>query len=144
MFQMQALYPEELVSPMREELTSAGVEELRTREDVDKLLQDHKGTTLIMINSVCGCAAGSARPGLRLALQNETLPEKVTTVFAGVDREATEHVRMYLMGYPPSSPSMALIKDGQIVHFIPRLAIEGYMPEQISENLKEAFNTYCK
>ncbi len=144
MFQMQPMYPEELVAPMREELTSAGFEELRTVEDVDKTLSQGEGTTLVVINSVCGCAAGNARPGARMALNNDVLPDKVTTVFAGVDREATEKVRSLLLGYPPSSPSMALFKDGQVVHFIPRMDIEGHMPENIAANLKEAFNTHCK
>ena len=144
MFQMQPMYPEELVAPMREELTSAGFEELRTVEDVDKTLGQGEGTTLVVINSVCGCAAGNARPGARMALNNDVLPDKVTTVFAGVDREATEKVRSLLLGYPPSSPSMALFKDGQVVHFIPRMGIEGHMPENIAANLKEAFNTHCK
>lgn len=144
MFQMQSLYPEELVAPMREELTSAGVEELRTAEDVDNHLKDQQGTTLVVVNSVCGCAAGSARPGVLMALENDVLPDKITTVFAGVDREATEKARSYFLGYPPSSPSMALFKDGQLVHFVPRMAIEGNMPEIIAEDLINAFNTYCR
>ncbi|KAA3617911.1 MAG: BrxA/BrxB family bacilliredoxin [Calditrichaeota bacterium] len=138
------MYPEELVAPMREELTSSGFDELKTVEDVDKMLADHQGTSLVVINSVCGCAAGNARPGVRMAVNNEVLPDKLTTVFAGVDREATEKVRSYLLGYPPSSPSMALFKDGQVVHFIPRMSIEGHMPEQIAESLKDAFNAHCK
>ena len=144
MFQIQSLYPEELVAPMRDELTSVGVEELRTVEDVDHELGNHSGTTLVIINSVCGCAAGMARPAVVKALQNEILPEKITTVFAGVDREATEKVRGYLLGYAPSSPSMALFKDGEVVHFIPRLDIEGNLTESITENLTNSFETYCK
>ncbi len=144
MFQMQSMYPEELVAPMREELTSLGFEELKTVDDVEKILADHKGTALVIINSVCGCAAGNARPGVRMAIKNEILPDKITTVFAGVDREATEKVRSYLLGYPPSSPSIALFKDGQVVQFIPRMNIEGRMPAQIASDLKDAFNTYCK
>ena len=144
MFQMQSLYPEELVSPMRAELTGVGVEELKTVEDVDNHLKDQKGTTLVIVNSVCGCAAGSARPGAIKALDNEVLPDKITTVFAGVDREATEKARSYILVYPPSSPSMVLFKDGQIVHFIPRMEIEGQYPDSIAENLKNAFNTHCK
>ena len=144
MFQMQPMYPEELVAPMREELTSSGFEELRTVDDVNNNLVDQKGTALVVINSVCGCAAGNARPGARMAINNDVLPDKITTVFAGVDREATEKVRSLLLGYPPSSPSMALFKDGQVVHFIPRMSIEGHMPEHIAENLKEAFNKHCK
>ena len=144
MFQMQSLYPEELIAPMRAELSGAGVEELKTAEEVDKHLDDQKGTTLVIINSVCGCAAGSARPAALMALSNEVLPDKVTTVFAGVDREATEKARTFILGYPPSSPSMALFKDGEVVHFIPRMEIEGQYPEAIAENLKNAFNTHCK
>lgn len=144
MFQMQSLYPEEAVAPMRAELAAAGVEELKTVEDVDNHLINQKGTTLVIINSVCGCAAGSARPGAIKALGNDVLPEKITTVFAGVDREATERARSYILGYPPSSPSMALFKDGQVVHFIPRMEIEGQYPDTIAENLKNAFDTYCK
>lgn len=144
MFQMQSLYPEELVAPMREELTSVGFNELRTAEDVDKIMEDPSGTTLVVVNSVCGCAAGNARPGIRLALKNDIKPDKLTTVFAGVDREATERARSYMLGYPPSSPSMALFKNGELVHFIPRLAIEGNMPEYIAEDLKKAFDTFCK
>ena len=144
MLQMQSLYPEELVSHMRTELTAAGIEELKTIEDVDKHLKDQKGTTLLVVNSVCGCAAGSARPGVVMALENDTLPDNITTVFAGVDRTATEQARSYILGYPPSSPSMALFKDGQLVHFIPRMEIEGRHPEEIAANLKNAFNTHCK
>ena len=144
MFQMQSLYPEELVAPMRAELSEAGVEELKTVEDVDKHLKEQKGTTLVIINSVCGCAAGSARTGAVMALGNEARPDKITTVFAGVDRDATERARSYILGYPPSSPSMALFKDGQVVHFIPRMEIEGRYPQAIAENLKSAFNTHCK
>lgn len=142
--QMQQLYPDELVNPMREELTSVGVEELRSVEDVDNLLQDHKGTALVIINSVCGCAAGNARPGVKMAMNNAVLPDKITTVFAGVDRNATQKAREYILGYPASSPSMALFKDGQVVYFLPRMQIEGHMPQQIAQSLTEAFNTHCK
>lgn len=144
MFQMQSLYPEELVSPMREELTSVGFQELRTTDEVDSILAEQKGTTLVVVNSVCGCAAGNARPGIRIAMKNAIKPDQLTTVFAGVDREATERARSYILGYPPSSPSMALFKDGELVHFIPRLAIEGNMPEYIAADLKQAFDKYCK
>lgn len=143
MFQMKPLYPEELVAPMRAELTSAGFKELRTSEAVDKLVKEQKGTTLVVVNSVCGCAAGNARPGARMAIDNAVLPDELTTVFAGVDRDATEKARSYMLGYPPSSPSMALFKDGQVVHFIPRMNIEGRMPQEIAAELKEAFNKYC-
>ncbi|RMH65498.1 MAG: BrxA/BrxB family bacilliredoxin [Calditrichaeota bacterium] len=144
MFQMQSLYPEEMVAPMRQELTTLGFEELRTEEDVDKALSEQKGTALLVVNSVCGCAAGSARPAVNLAVAHETRPDRLLTVFAGVDRAATEKARSYILGYPPSSPSMALFKDGQLVHFIPRMGIEGYTPEQIAQNLIEAFETHCK
>ncbi len=144
MFPMQPLYPEELVQPMREELTASGFEELRTAEDVDNLLNEHQGTALLVINSVCGCAAGNARPGVRMALSGDVLPDKLVTVFAGVDREATEKARSYLLGYPPSSPSMALFKDGQVVHMIPRMQIEGRSPQQIAAELEEVFGTFCK
>jgi len=144
MFQMQSMYPEELVAPMREELTSSGFKELKTVDDVDNMFADQKGTTLVVINSVCGCAAGNARPGARMAVNNDVLPDEIATVFAGVDREATDKVRSLLLGYPPSSPSMALFKDGQVVYFIPRMSIEGHMPEHIAESLKDAFNTHCK
>lgn len=144
MFQMQSLYPENLVAPMRQQLTSAGVKELRTAEDVDSHLAEQTGTSLVIVNSVCGCAAGGARPAVLMSLQNDVLPDSITTVFAGVDREATERARSYFVGYPPSSPAMALFKDGQLVHFIPRMEIEGNMPEMIAANLKNAFNTYCK
>ncbi len=144
MFQMQSLYPEEMVAPMREELTSIGFKELRTVEDVEKELTQSEGTALLVVNSVCGCAAGSARPAVNLAVAHATRPDRLLTVFAGVDREATEKARSYILGYPPSSPSMALFKDGQLVHFIPRMGIEGYTPEQIAQNLIEAFEKYCK
>ncbi|MCB0282998.1 MAG: BrxA/BrxB family bacilliredoxin [Calditrichae bacterium] len=144
MFQMQSLYPEELVSPMREELTSVGFQELKTTDEVDSILANQQGTTLVVVNSVCGCAAGNARPGVRMAMSHSVKPDQLTTVFAGVDREATERARSYMLGYPPSSPSMALFKDGELVHFIPRLAIEGNMPEYIAADLKQAFDKYCK
>jgi len=143
MFQMKPLYPEELVAPMREELTVAGFQELRTAEDVEKLMSEQDGTALVVINSVCGCAAGNARPGVQMAVENTVLPDKLTTVFAGVDREATDKARGYILGYPPSSPSMALFKDGQVVHFIPRMNIEGRMPLEIAAELKDAFNKFC-
>jgi putative YphP/YqiW family bacilliredoxin len=139
---LQPMYDPALVQPMRDELTHAGVKELRTPSEVDSALgQD--GTTLVFVNSVCGCAAGSARPGLRLALENDVLPEHVVTVFAGQDREATEQARSYFHGYPPSSPSIALMKDGKVVHMVERHHIEGRTPEMIADNLKDAFNTYC-
>jgi putative YphP/YqiW family bacilliredoxin len=138
------MYPEELVKPMRDELTSMGIKELHSAQDVDEVLGKKEGTTLMVINSVCGCAAGNARPGVKIALKHGTLPEQMVTVFAGQDDEATAQVRSYLAGYPPSSPSLALFKDGQLVHLIPRHQIEGRMPEQIASELTQIFNTYCK
>ena len=138
------MYPEEIVTPMRKELTSLGFAEMRTADEVDKYLSDQNGTTLLVINSVCGCAAGNARPGVRMALGNDRKPDHLVTVFAGQDGEATIQARTYLQGYPPSSPSMALFRDGQLVHLIPRLEIEGRMPEQVAANLKNAFDTYCE
>ncbi|MCZ6765981.1 MAG: BrxA/BrxB family bacilliredoxin [bacterium] len=138
------MYPEEIVKPCREELTSIGVSELLTESDVDKVLGEKTGTTLVVVNSVCGCAAGGARPAVRLALQNPTVPDRLTTVFAGVDSEATDKARSYMVGYPPSSPCVALFKDGQIVYMMERHMIEGYTPEQIAENLKTAFEEHCE
>jgi putative YphP/YqiW family bacilliredoxin len=138
------MYPEELVKPMREELTSIGFEELRSVDEVTSAFKNKSGTNLLVINSVCGCAAGNARPGIRLAMQHVTLPDKLTTVFAGQDMDATAQARSYLAGYPPSSPSMALFKDGVLVHMIPRHQIEGRMPQQIAQDLIEIFDSFCK
>jgi putative YphP/YqiW family bacilliredoxin len=138
------MYPEELVTPMRNELTVIGFEELSTPEDVDRVMLEKKGTMLLMVNSVCGCAAGNARPGVRLALQHAHLPDRFVTVFAGQDADATRQARSYMPGYPPSSPSMALFKDGRLVHMIPRHQIEGRMPEQIAGDLRAAFDNFCK
>lgn len=137
------MYPEETVKPCREELTSIGVKELKTPEDVDSAIKDRKGTTLVVVNSVCGCAAGGARPGVRLALQNDKKPDHLTTVFAGVDYDAVERARSHMPGYPPSSPSVALFKDGALVYMMERHDIEGYHPEQIAQRLKDAFDTHC-
>ena len=137
------MYPPALVKPMREELTSLGVQELTTSEEVDAALKDAEGTTLVIVNSVCGCAAGSARPAVKLALGHDKLPSKVTTVFAGQDKEATAQARSYFVGLPPSSPSMALLKDGQVVHMIHRTDIEGYTAEQIADKLTSAFDSHC-
>lgn len=138
------MYPPELVAPMKGELTQVGFQELLTAEQVDTLLNNSKGTALVVVNSVCGCAARMARPGVKLALQqSEKKPEKLTTVFAGVDRESTERAREYMLPYPPSSPSIALFKDGKLVHFLERHHIEGRPAELIAENLKAAFNEYC-
>lgn len=139
---LSPMYDPTLVQPMRDEVTELGVRELTTREQVDEAIAK-EGTTLVFVNSVCGCAAGSARPALRLALQNEALPDQVVSVFAGQDREATEQARGHFHGYPPSSPMFMLLEDGQVVHAVPRHHIEGYSAAQIAENLKGAFNTYC-
>ena len=136
------MYPAELVKPMREDLTKIGFEELHTAEDVDKALAK-KGTTLVVVNSVCGCAAGMARPGARMSLQTAVRPDHLVTVFAGVDREATEKARQYMIPFPPSSPSIALFKDGELVHMLERHHIEGRPAELIAENLIDAYDEYC-
>ena len=136
-------YPEYICAPMREELTKVGFEELKTPEQVDQVVPNSKGTLLLVLNSVCGCAAGTARPGVRLALQGNKRPDKLTTVFAGQDLEATAEARKFTLPYPPSSPSIALFKDGKLVHFIERHHIEGRSAEMIGEHLKEAFEEYC-
>ncbi len=136
------MYPPELVAPMKEELTSAGCESLTTPEQVDAAITG-EGTTLVVINSVCGCAASNARPAARIAVTNDKSPSKITTVFAGVDGEAVAQARKYMLPYPPSSPSMGLFKDGKLVHFIERHHIEGRPAEMIAENLADAFNEYC-
>jgi len=128
---------------MREDLTKIGIHELRTPEDVDQALGNQAGTTLLVINSVCGCAAGNARPGVRLALQHAKLPQHLTTVFAGQDKEATARARDFIPDFPPSSPSLALFKQGKVVHFVPRHQIEGRTPEEIAAELTRAFDRYC-
>lgn len=137
-------YDSILLQPMREELTRLGVKELRTAEEVDALLSDKTGTTFLVVNSVCGCAAGQARPGVRLALQGDVKPDRVATVFAGQDLEATAKARSYFTQVPPSSPSMALFKDGEMVHFVPRHAIEGRDAMTVANDLVAAFNKHCK
>ena len=137
------MYPEELCKPMREELTSSGFQELTTVEQVDKLFANKDKTFLIFINSVCGCAAGSARPGVILSTQNAKRPDLFTTVFAGQDKEATQKAREYMTPYPPSSPSIALFKYGEIVHFIERHEIEGNLKHVIADNLIKAYNQHC-
>lgn len=137
------MYPAELVKPMKDELTKVGFQDLATPLEVDKVLSDLVGTTLVVVNSVCGCAAGAARPGIRMALQNEKLPTHLTTVFAGFDTEAVDQARKYFLPYPPSSPSIALFKEGKLVHFIERHHIEGRPAQMIAENLKAAFDEYC-
>ena len=137
------MYPAEIVIPMKEELTENGFQELLTPEDVDKVLAE-KGTTLVMINSVCGCSAGTARPGVLMAVSNTSIkPTHVTTTFAGFDVDAVRKVREYMLPYPPSSPAIALFKDGQLVHFIERHNIEGRSAQMIAENLMAAFETHC-
>ena len=136
-------YPEIMIKPMREELTRLGFEELRTPEDVDQTLQNTKGTVMVVVNSVCGCAAGKARPGIALALQHEARPDKAVTVFAGADIEATEKARSYFTGYRPSSPSIALLKDGKLVYMLERHQIEGKGPMQIAQELAQAFDQHC-
>ena len=136
------MYPEELVKPMREELTNNGFSPLYTAEDVDNALAK-EGTTLVMVNSVCGCAAGTARPGTLASLQLEKKPDHLTTVFAGVDTEAVNAVRDRMIPFPPSSPSMGLFKDGELVHMLERHHIEGRPASMIAENLMDAFNEFC-
>jgi putative YphP/YqiW family bacilliredoxin len=136
-------YPEIMIRPMREDLTRLGVEEMRTPQAVDETIQDSKGTLMVVVNSICGCAAGKARPGVALALQNERKPDKVATVFAGADIEATERARSYFTGYGPSSPSIALLKDGQLVYMLERYQIEGRDAHQIAGELTQAFEKYC-
>ena len=136
------MYPEEIVKPMKEELTSIGFNELLTRDDVNIALEK-AGTTLIVVNSICGCAAANARPGVHLSLQNNKKPDNLVTVFAGVDTEATNSAREMMIPFPPSSPSIALFKNGTLVHMIERHHIEGRPAELIAENLKEAYNDHC-
>jgi putative YphP/YqiW family bacilliredoxin len=139
------MYPEQLVAPMRTDLTSAGFKELKTPEQVESELNDHKGTTLLVINSVCGCAAGAARPGIKWALQNSSKkPDSLATVFAGVDKEAVAKAREYTLPYPPSSPAIALFKDGELVHFVERHHIEGRNAQMIGQHLVEVFEEYCE
>jgi putative YphP/YqiW family bacilliredoxin len=144
-------YPEFFVAPMRQELTSLGVRELRTAADVDAVLGrqntqpgDHQGpTVMVVVNSVCGCAAGKARPGVAMALQHQTKPDVVATVFAGADVEATERARSYFAGYPPSSPSIALMRDGKLLWMLERRNIENQSADMIAQNLTDAFDKYC-
>jgi len=136
-------YPEEVIRPMREELTRLGVQELRTPEAVDETIKNSKGTLMVVVNSICGCAAGKARPGIAMALQNEIRPDKVATVFAGGDIEATERARSYFTGFGPSSPSIGLLKDGQLVYMMERYQIEGRGPDQIAAELRQAFEQHC-
>ena len=136
------MYPEEIVKPMREQLTNQGFNELKSTDDVDNMMSN-KGTTLVVVNSVCGCAAANARPGAISSLLNEKKPNYLTTVFAGVDTEAVEKVRYFLAPFPPSSPAIALFKDGELVHMLERHHIEGRSAEAISQNLVGAYNEFC-
>jgi putative YphP/YqiW family bacilliredoxin len=137
------MYDERFLTPMRQELTQLGFSELRTADEVDKSLQDSKGTALVVVNSVCGCSARVARPAVRIALENPVKPDLLATVFAGQDAEATERARSYFTGYAPSSPSISLMKDGQLVFMLERFQIEGRPAEEIAHDLVNAFNRYC-
>ena len=137
------MYPEEICTPMRLDLTEAGFEEMRNAQEVDAVLSAKSGSVLVMINSVCGCAAGNARPAVKIAAKHSKVPNRLTTVFAGQDKEAVAKVRDYCLPYPPSSPSIALFKDGELVHFIERHHIEGRPAEMIAENLMQAFDENC-
>ncbi|MBT8218766.1 MAG: BrxA/BrxB family bacilliredoxin [Bacteroidia bacterium] len=137
------MYPAELVAPMSKELTENGFTGLKTSNEVKDVIENMNGTALLVINSVCGCAAANARPGARIAIMNDKKPDTLYTVFAGVDKEATDMAREFLLPYPPSSPAIALFKDGKLVHFLERHHIEGRSAGLIAENLKEAFNHFC-
>jgi len=137
------MYDEMIVGPMRQELTRLGIEETRTAAEVDAVLGPKKGTVLVIVNSVCGCAAGNARPAVAEAVQNGTLPDKMITVFAGNDRDATTRAREYFTGFRPSSPSIALIRDGEVVKMLERWQIEGRHSGEIASELKGAFDQYC-
>ncbi|WP_410770853.1 BrxA/BrxB family bacilliredoxin [Fontibacillus sp. BL9] len=137
-------YMRDMVQPMRDELTSLGIQELRSPEDVEGALPTAKGTALVVVNSVCGCAAGQCRPGVAKALQHDLTPDHLFTVFAGQDKEATATAREYFAPYPPSSPSIALMKDGELVHFIERHQIEDRSAEEIAADLTSAFDRFCR
>ena len=136
------MYPPELVKPMKEDLTNVGFNELTTASQVDDALSK-PGTTLVMVNSVCGCAAANARPGAKASIQNAKKPDQLVTVFAGVDKEAVDSARAKMIPFPPSSPSIALFKDGELVHMLERHHIEGRPADMIADNLKDAYNGYC-
>jgi putative YphP/YqiW family bacilliredoxin len=138
------MYDERYVTPMRQELTQLGVEEMRTPEEVDAKLKDSKGTTLVVVNSICGCAARNARPAVARALQHAVKPDSLTTVFAGQDIPATQRARSYFTGYPPSSPQIGLLKDGKLVFMLERHQIEGRTSGEIAEDLVGAFDRYCE
>lgn len=136
-------YPEIMIKPMRDDLTRVGVEETRTPEEVVDAVENTEGTVMVIVNSVCGCAAGKARPGIAMALQNEVKPDRVTTVFAGADIEATEKARSYFTGFPPSSPSIGILRDGKLIYIMQRSDIEIRSAEQIAAELVHAFNQHC-
>jgi putative YphP/YqiW family bacilliredoxin len=137
------MYPEIMVIPMREELTRIGVQELRTAGEVDRVIINQPGTTMVIVNSICGCAAGRMRPAIRVALQNSVRPEKMFSVFAGQDTEATERARSYFTGYPPSSPSIALLRDGKLIYMMQRSDIEHREAADIAAELKKTFDKFC-
>jgi putative YphP/YqiW family bacilliredoxin len=137
------MYPSELVKPMKEDLTNVGFKELTSASEVDQTIQSAEGTLLVVVNSVCGCAAGNMRPGVKLSLQHDKKPANLTTVFAGVDTEAVAQARKYFLPYPPSSPSIALFKDGKLVHFLERHHIEGGTAQMIASNLEAAYDEFC-
>ena len=137
------MYPPELVKPMKEDLTNAGFNELTTPSEVDEMIESSGDSLLLVVNSVCGCAAGNMRPGVKLSLNNDKKPITLATVFAGVDGDAVAQARKHFLPYPPSSPSIALFKDGKLVHFLERHHIEGGTAQMIAENLSEAYNQYC-
>ena len=137
------MYPEFFIAPMREELTRLGVKELRTAQDVDDAVTGRSGTLMLVVNSVCGCAAGKARPGVALALRHGTRPDALATVFAGADVEATQRAREYFTGYPPSSPSIAILRDGKLVYLMERHQIENREADVIAQDLTAAFDKYC-
>ncbi|MFZ0796401.1 MAG: BrxA/BrxB family bacilliredoxin [Terriglobales bacterium] len=137
------MYPEIMVIPMREELTRLGIEELRSAADVDRVLSGYPGTTMVIVNSICGCAAGRMRPAVRLALQHPTIPNNIVSVFAGQDKEATERARSYFAGYPPSSPCIAILREGKVVYMMQRHQIETRNASAIAGDLRAAFDQYC-
>ena len=137
------MYPDIMVLPMREELTRLGIRELRTAADVDRAVTNHTGTTMIVVNSICGCAAGKMRPAVRMALQNAARPDSIFTVFAGQDKEATERARTYFTGYPPSSPSIGLLRDGKLIYMMQRSNIETRQAPEIAADLVAAFDKFC-
>ena len=137
------MYPAELVQPMKDDLTAVGFEQLTNSAEVDQAINEATGTMLVVVNSVCGCAAGNMRPGVKLSLHHDKKPNKLTTVFAGVDTDAVAQARKYFLPYPPSSPSIALFKDGKLVHFLERHHIEGGSAQMIAANLAAAYDEFC-